>query len=78
MIDVVKAKPILHIVGGTELLFHPYVCWSRVAMFAGFDLALPKVHVLASIAQHLLSVLGGNLAMCHFEARHPISNTNVV
>ena len=78
MIDVVKAKPILHIVGGTELLFHPYVSWSRVAMFAGSNLPLHKVHVLAFVAQHLLLELGGNIASCHFEARHSISNTNVV
>jgi hypothetical protein len=79
MFDVVKAKPklILHIVGQTTLLFHPMYVGAGFPCLQVLTLVLHKVLVLASISQHLLSELGDNLAMCHYEARHSISNVGM-
>ena len=41
-------------------------------------LALHIVHVMACSVQHCLANLGGNLAICHLEARQSVSNTDVI
>lgn len=53
-----NAKPLLmlHIIGGIELLFHPFVCWSKGTMFTSSDFGVAQSR---SIGLHCSMSFGG-------------------
>lgn len=55
---------VLDIVGWVVFLLHTLVAWAWVPCLLAPTLILHKVPILACIAQHLLTKLCGNLAMC--------------
>ena len=66
------------LLGERNSFLNPFYVGAYVTCFPVFTLPLHIVFVMACSVQHCLAELGGNLVMCHLEARQKISNMDVV